>query len=170
MPVLPPVEPPAPPLSVSPPSPPSATTKKPPKLELPPSKPGAPPAPTTTAYVFPGVTGNMLAAKAPPPPPPRELLPAFPLPPPPPAPQTWTTIAVTPAGTVYVPLEVKVWLCACISHIKIKLAATRAMAALNGFRVTSNIHIVLRGDRFCENRMRTGQQCYLQWDDAFRRQ
>jgi hypothetical protein len=58
----------------------------------------APPLPATTLYAVPGVTVNVLDAKAPPPPPLRP--PVFAPPPPPPVADT--VILVTPGGTIKV--------------------------------------------------------------------
>ncbi len=78
----------------------------------------------------------------PPPPPPLRLLLVIVLPPPP-APQHSTIIDVTPAGTVNVPLEVKVWFWAKeISTAEFKAAATNSVLMIRpGFFILSAIII-----------------------------
>jgi hypothetical protein len=82
--------------------------------ELPPAPPvvpeaAAPAAPTVTVMVLPGVNPDSHFTDVPPEPPPPPLLVEVAPPPAPPAAEIVALTAVTPAGIVKVPLEVKDW-------------------------------------------------------------
>jgi hypothetical protein len=73
----------------------------------PPSLPTAPPAPTVTGNVLPGIKLILFTCVYPPPPPPPEAALPEVRPEPPPAPHNLYVPEITPGGTVKVPEEVK---------------------------------------------------------------